>query len=385
MVILYRKPVMTMKPVESYLRAVFNRFAVPAASLALFFSLSSQARAQSPAQKDAPVVESVVDTTHAAQMESLQKDFRRTSEGRKLLDMAAEFNVTIAFEDSLRVKQQVAGYYNSIANHIAIDPTLSPSHQLSCLAHELWHVRQMKIQNVPGFIKRDVTPQQYYAAYVYCEADAGAYAAWFMANRAHELKIPLEEVSEDLFTQETAKKLYAEMQTSDGLTSVEYLTEAVEPSFLDMDGYHYRGFKNLYSRYSYMLEALKITNEFPPEMAMSLLEKYRSLFDDRPSDREFEDFLRGFGGVTVEFNRQTALEDKNIPVSRLLDEYAYRTNDPFTKDTADDSTVRELVQLTTNIYNKFHDRVFNINQEPVSPVFKTPAFPMRTFHLKPLD
>lgn len=380
-----------MNPVRRHLHKIFNRLAAPAASLALFFTLAAapQAAAQETPSNTTTTVtafNSIFATTTkdsaacAEMMTALKNQMARTAAGRDLLAMAQKYNVTIEYEDNLLLNEGCAGYYQPTRNRIAIDPVIPAEGQVCTLAHELWHARQNHVMGSQKMLNRYLTPEQLYAGFLFCEADAFAYAAWFMADRARTLDTAL---ADDInpYLVKVVRDLYDEMGSADGLTEAEYRNKALEVCFANMNFYHLDSYMKVMQRYDHITEILALTNHTPQEFNQKFFEKLREKSDDTPTDTQFEKFLRLFGGTKVAFNRRTALQDKTVSYETLLHDYPYRI---ILDDATDSRMMHDLVATSMEQFNTFKARIkASAQPAPPQPLEKMPGIPARVFFLQP--
>jgi len=239
----------------------------------------------------------------------LRAEFSRTSLGRDMLALAAAHNIAIEYDGAL-TESTAAGTYNAGQKKVRMDPSQPMAEQVMYLAHELRHAWQDIVLGYAEMENRPLTPQQQWTLRRYLEADAFAFSAYFMAERMTEL--PDATLPGGNREMESARKLFAEFDSDDGLTHDEYRRFALERMFTFLDGYDEKHLeialganKPLDIDIKFVQDMLRLGDL---QTAYATARELETRLSQTPSGESFTEYLRRFGGMSLEPGAQTALQ-----------------------------------------------------------------------------
>jgi hypothetical protein len=258
-------------------------------------------------ESSAPTMDTL--TAPIVDMSPLLDDFSQTALGRDMLAMAAAHNIAIEYDPSLGAST-AAGVYSASGKKVRMDPSQPMPEQVMYLAHELRHAWQDIVLGYGEMENRLLTPQQQWTLRRYLEADAFAFSAYFMARRMAELPhAPLPGGNREMGS---ARKLHVEFYSPDGLTHDEYRRFALERMFTFLGSYDERHL-DLAVRSNEVLgdnvqAAETQLSEGNPQDAYQILQALGQLMRSTPSHEVFAEYLRRFGGMSLEPAAETSLQ-----------------------------------------------------------------------------
>lgn len=308
------------------LRTLFNNAALGLVTLTASLVMgSSCAHAQQDGGAVVPAAE-VTDTAIASSadpklftVEALLEEFGRTKLGEKLIFYAEVNGISIQQDFMFLMENNLSGLYTRDPNAAWVQATLSDDEKLYVLAHELFHGRQDHDLGINKMEERFLTPEQHWALRQYGEAEGFAFGAFFMADRARELNIPLPDpAAHPAFA--IAAQLYAEFASNDGLTPREYRDLGFRPAFAYLSAYHGKLKTAIEQETDAVTKDMNALDSLQRigENTDALIDKYRERVASTPSDAEFEKFLRRFGSMAVDRDAPTAFEGKDLSYKQLL-------------------------------------------------------------------
>lgn len=258
-----------------------------------------------PARSNDAAMMAVVQTD----ISQLRAEFSRTSLGRDMLAMAAAHNIAIEYDNAL-IESTAAGTYTASQKKVRMDPSQPMAEQVMYLAHELRHAWQDIVLGYGEMENRPLTPQQQWTLRRYLEADAFAFSAYFMAERMTELPdAPLPGGTREM---DSAKKLFAEFESDDGLTHDEYRRFALERMFTFLDSYDEKHLELAVSANNPLDIDIKYTQDMlrlgDLRTAYNTARELDNRLRQTPSGEAFAEYLRRFGGMSLEPDAQTALQ-----------------------------------------------------------------------------
>lgn len=245
----------------------------------------------------------------------LRAEFSRTALGRELLEYADSCNVDIVHNDMLMCSAE----YSPMENRIRVDSRLKMEDQVVFFAHEIRHAWQDK--TLGDWHAEDsvlLSPQQVWTLRRYCEADAAAFSAYFWADRMTALAgetFSASENSESEFI--AASYLRCEVDSPDGLTLDEYKDMVLVP-FLNGLSWYDRRHLECASKPKRTLTAVlnKAADKGP-----AALEGIAQRLDLAPDAASFENFLRGYGGLSLDPAAPTSLRGAAVTGVLLMQDY----------------------------------------------------------------
>lgn len=252
-------------------------------------------------------------------VEALLEEFGRSKLGEKLIFYAEVNGISIQQDFMFLFENNLSGLYTRDPDIAWVQATLSDDEKLYVLAHELFHGRQDHDLGINKMEERFLTPEQHWALRQYGEAEGLAFGAFFMADRARELGVPLPDPAlHPAFG--IAAQLYEEFSSSDGLTPREYRDLGFRPAFAYLSAYHGRLKTAIGQAADAVTQDMNTLDSLQRigENTDALIEKYKARVASTPSDAEFEKFLRRFGSTAVERDAPTAFEGKDLTYQQLL-------------------------------------------------------------------
>lgn len=274
---------------------------------------------------DAPATAAApVDSAALAAMENLRQEFGRTALGRDMLEMANAHGITIAYDSNMTASGN-AGLYNFYSKRITLDPAEPLAAQVMFLAHELRHAWQDVYLNYAGMEATMLTPRQQWTLRRYCEADAFAFSAYFMADRMRELpNAPVPEGNDREIP--IARALHSEFSSADGLTNEEYRAYALNLMLDRLNGYTENHLKLADNRNTELEEALNnalaTAKDGDLYAAEAELDDTAARMQTTPSQEAFEHYIRRFGGMSLEPQARTSLQGSFNAALQLLSDGA---------------------------------------------------------------
>lgn len=271
-------------------------------------------------QTAAPAAKGISALEDKPDIHALLKDFSRTSLGDELLTMCEQYNVTFAYDKNLYTQGR-AGIYSSLCNMIKISPQDSREEQINSLAHEIRHALMRNVFNLHKVEKSFLSPRQMFVLRQYMEADAFAYAAYFCADRAIELDLPIDKDSKYL-NQRMTSLLYQQFDTADGLTLQEYRMLALLPTLASLSAYeqdHKDIVADAFEAIPDHMRRIKAGQKGGDAKFVTGL--YLDMLRAAPDDANFEKVLRQMGGLDFDPASPTALSDAVVTSDLLLKFY----------------------------------------------------------------
>jgi len=298
-----KRPVYIKPKKPSFMRSLVRGAA--AVALAVGLAAPMVVYNTDPVQSSEPAAMQVVQ----ADMSLLRNEFSRTSLGRDMLAMADAHNITIEYDSAL-IESTAAGTYNAGNKKVRMDPSQPMAEQVMYLAHELRHTWQDLVLGYGEMEGRMLTPQQQWTLRRYLEADAFAFSAYFMAERMAELPdAPLPRGSREM---ESARNLFAEFASDDGLTHDEYRRFALERMFTFLDSYDENHLRLATAVNTPIDNDIKFSQSLlgrgDLEAAYETMQGLQRNMQSTPSAEAFAQYLRRFGGMSLEPQAQTALQ-----------------------------------------------------------------------------
>lgn len=244
----------------------------------------------------------------------LRSEFSRTALGRDMLAMAAAHNIDIEYDNAL-ITSTAAGTYNAGNKKVRMDPSQPMAEQVMYLAHELRHAWQDMMLGYGEMENRMLTPQQQWTLRRYLEADAFAFSAYFMAERMMELPdAPLPRGNREM---KSARNLFAEFASDDGLTHDEYRRFALERMFTFLDSYDETHLRLATAANAPIDNDIKFAqdmlNRGDIEPAYQTMQSLHRNMQRTPSAEAFAEYLRRFGGMSLAPQAQTSLQGPPAP------------------------------------------------------------------------
>ncbi|MDP2205490.1 MAG: hypothetical protein Q8K65_04220 [Alphaproteobacteria bacterium] len=258
-----------------------------------------------PVRSSEPVTMDVVQ----ADISQLRSEFSRTSLGRDMLAMAAAHNIDIQYDNAL-IESTAAGTYSAGNKKVRMDPSQPMAEQVMYLAHELRHAWQDIVLGYGEMENRLLTPQQQWTLRRYLEADAFAFSAYFMAERMQELPgVPLPRGDREMGS---ARNLFAEFSSDDGLTHDEYRRFALERMFTFLDSYDENHLRLATEANQPLDTDIRFAEELMQrgdlEPAYHTMQGLAARMQGTPSAEAFSEYLRRFGGMSLAPEDQTTLQ-----------------------------------------------------------------------------
>ena len=253
--------------------------------------------------------------------------FSKTQLGRDLLDWAKKADLKLFYNEDL---PNAYGVYDSDKHELNIRPNMLLDDSLVTLSHELWHAYQDERIKYSAAYFSFLEPQQRWTLLRFCEADAFAFSAYFMADYIKNAPKETLEVQNTIDVIKITSLLFNEMNSDDGLTLREYREIAFEyflKYIADMPGYIDKPLQaniGMGARMSAQIELAQDYikhNEF--EKADEILQKAQKTIDDAPNEKHFEKMLRQFGAVQASHNTRTSLKDKSVSRQKVTQDYAF--------------------------------------------------------------
>lgn len=239
----------------------------------------------------------------------LRAEFSRTSLGRDMLAMADAHNITIEYDSAL-ISSTAAGTYAAGQKKVRMDPSQPMAEQVMYLAHELRHAWQDIVLGYGEMEERPLTPQQQWTLRRYLEADAFAFSAYFMAERMTEL--PDATLPGGNREMGSARNLFAEFASEDGLTQDEYRRFALERMFTFLDSYDEKHLELALGANKPLDIDIKFAQDMlrlgDIEAAYNTAQEITGRMNRTPSEETFTEYLRRFGGMSLEPGAQTSLQ-----------------------------------------------------------------------------
>lgn len=246
-----------------------------------------------------------------------------TPRGRALLTFAVDRGVTVGYDtEGYLTSRGAAGAYLYETKSILLQQEMSDDKKVQTLLHELKHACMHLQLDIISFEKRFLSPRERWALKQHEEADAAAYEAFCMAERAFLLKTPLDTTSTEPLDR-IALRLYEEMSSADGVTLAEYRDMALRPSFATLSFYHSALMKEIQQETEILGERVHFVDSLQQagadiRLPVAIL---RGQVNDAPKKHETERLLRRFGGTDLEPTAPTALSGKDVPYKDILDTY----------------------------------------------------------------
>lgn len=267
------------------------------------------------AQPQAPHATETVTKAQEPQIHELLAEFGRTALGKELLAQCETYNIVFSYDKKIGANGN-SGTYSNLMNIVRIDPAQPLEDRINCLAHEIRHALLRHTLYLDKVEKSFLSPRQMFVLRQYMEADAFAYAAYFCADRARALDLPLNQVSPYLSDRLTLT-LRDELNSADGLRLDEYRARALEPAFNSIGAYYedHKSFvEDAFEPVPEHLRRIRAGSTFATGFYLDMLAR-------APDDAAFEGILRHFGGLSFDPAAATALSDAEISSAAVLDIY----------------------------------------------------------------
>ncbi len=261
--------------------------------------------------------------------DKLYTAFTETKLGRDLLDFAKNNGIRILYDENLKSEKSLGGY-SFEERTISLQPGMAIDDEIITLAHELRHAWQHI--NIAAGPRSPIlmTPEQRWTLARYCEADAFAFSTYFMIERIHNAQTPLVAPKSEIEL-EIANKLNDEAETDDGLTLSTYRKIAFEyflaeiSTYSDYNDIHLSWCGNVAEHSMKKIEKVKAELDLKDlDAAEKDLSDLIRNVTTKPASINFEAILRQFGGVSVDPEAKTCLQDKRISLYTLTKDYPFR-------------------------------------------------------------
>lgn len=293
--------------------SLMRRLARGTAMVALTLGLSTSmvmestipASSSEPATDTAQVVESL-----RTDVSQLRSEFSKTSLGRDMLALADANGISIVYDDALS-GTTLLGSYNAGTKSLRMNPSQSMAEQVMIMAHELRHAWQDVVLGYGEMETRLLTPQQQWTLRRYLEADAFAFSAYFMAERM--LELPEAERPDGLREMAAAHLLHAEFASDDGLTNDEYRRYALDRMFETLGASYNETHLRLANEQNKPFDddtkfAQQLLRRGDIDGALVTMRSLQERMNTTPSAQTFDEYLRRFGGMSLDPAQQTALQ-----------------------------------------------------------------------------
>ncbi len=265
--------------------------------------------------------------TPIAQDDPLLVAFSKTKLGRDLLDWAKKAEIQMFYDSNL---PGAYGIYDSKTHQLRIQPNMLLDDSLATLAHELWHAFQDdRIHYGTAYISF-LEPQQRWTLLRFCEADAHAFSAYFMADYIKNAPKNTLEINNSVDVIKISALLLQEMDSDDGLTLREYREIAFEyflKYIAEMSGYLEKPLEANKAAGEQMLTQIQeaqdyiVSKEF--DKADEVLKKAEKNIAEAPSKKRFEKMLRKFGAIEASRHARSSLKDASLSSQKVTQDYAF--------------------------------------------------------------
>ncbi len=293
--------------------SLMRRLARGTAMVALTLGLSTSMVMEStiPASSSEPTTDTVqVVESLRTDVSQLRGEFSKTSLGRDMLALADANGISIVYDDALS-GTTLLGSYNADTKLLRMNPSQSMAEQVMIMAHELRHAWQDVVLGYGEMENRLLTPQQQWTLRRYLEADAFAFSAYFMAERM--LELPEAERPDGLREMAAAHLLHAEFASDDGLTNEEYRRYALDRMFETLGAsYNQTHLRLAHAQNKPFDEDTKFAQQLlrrgDIDGALVIMRGLQERMNTTPSAQAFDEYLRRFGGMSLDPAQQTALQ-----------------------------------------------------------------------------
>lgn len=281
----------------------------------------------------------------AAAVNTLRADFGKTQLGRDMLRFAGNNGIATGFDATLQARGVLAEY-NPDTSKAAVLPTLAPEEAVLNLSHELRHGWQDKVLKFSEKENGGLTPSQRWALRRYIEADACAFSAYFEAMRMKELGVTVKGLIPSVEIT-AAGKIAAEFNSPDGLTPDEYRKIAFEPCLGRLSAYNDKHLAFIDGKVKELEEAVAAAGQSPQQLS-----KLAADFDAAENDKVFEEYLRRFGGISLDPAARTPLQTPAVDSNTVTNKYPHREDDMEARITFPRRREETLGKLTDRYENQ---------------------------------
>ena len=305
----------------------------------------------------------------AADIRALKNEFVKTELGIKLMRFARDNNIRFALDSSLRGRGSAAEY-NPADGTIRFNPGQKPEALIICTAHEIRHSWQDKVLGAMNMERGVMTPWQHWTLRRYMEADAEAFSAYFEADRLRSGIHIGPGAAEIMPASNIAMQLRGEFWSGNGLTFGEYRRLAFEPALASLHLYN--------TKHLDLIDDM--TLDFGKRVLgaghdRTKLDTLEHLVKTAPTDAQFANFLRHFGGVSFDPAAQTSLQSRAVTDDTLLNDYPRREDYPRARaefGATVDAEIAKMTSLQDGYIRVLHD-ASGVKPAPKNPGIKPGA------------
>lgn len=374
------------------MKQTFNTLSKTMRAITAAFLLATPAFAQSN-DNSYPTRKPLVERNPEFNIRSVYDEFSKTTLGLTLINHIDAQDIRVHIDTT---ETAVSGY-NPVARTITLTPSSGGLETcLSQLAYHLREAQQYTDLDTGTMEQAFLSPAQFWTLKRYEEADARAFSAYIMAFRELQKKDPNAYSSLPGEIQDVVDHLADEMRNTGGVSLTRYRELALEPTlaqigdwpvrvrltpFSDagffgisqLEDFHENLMQQIKQRHSYIEKEIKSLSSLPAEEYAEKVAALKQRLDTAPDAAAFEQYLRRFGGTSVDISAPTSLQSDDIDANTILGIYAFQLGgDP---DTLEDR-IDQLSQFMTEQGEKYRTLRRAIESLPAEkPVIKKAVAP----------
>lgn len=377
------------------MKQTFNTLSKTMRAITAAFLLATPAFAQSN-DNSYPTRKPLVERNPEFNIRSVYDEFSKTTLGLTLINHIDAKDIRVHIDTT----ETAINGYNPVARTITLNPSSGGLETcLSQLAYHLREAQQYTDLDTGTMEQAFLSPAQFWTLKRYEEADARAFSAYIMAFRELQKKDPSAYSSLPGEIQDIVDHLADEMRNAGNVSLARYREIAMEPTlaqigdwpvrvrltpFSDagffgisqLEDFHENLMQQIKQRHSYIEKEIKGLSSLPAEEYAEKVAVLKQRLDSAPDATAFEQYLRRFGGMSVDISAPTSLQSDDIDSNTILSLYAFQLGgDP---DTLDDR-IDQLSQFMTEQSEKYRTLRHAIESLPAEkPVVKKAVAPKAT-------